>query len=161
MTAVAVPLRPARAPHTRRGDARALREQRRERARERHLVVVDSSRRATRRRHRVALVGSLAVVAVFTIVAFHALLAQSQVAIDRIEQQTAEAERTYEQARYEHATLASPERIVARAAELGLVPPAGPPTAIPVVGEVPLPPEGTATTLHGWTDVKPTLESAP
>jgi cell division protein FtsL len=103
----------------------------------------------------------MAVIAVFTIVAFHALLAQSQVAIDRIEQQTTEAEREYEQARYEHATLASPERIVTRAQELGLVAPTGPPTAIPVDGEAPLPPEGTATPLHGWTDVKPTLDDSP
>jgi cell division protein FtsL len=158
MTAVTLPApRQARAP---RGD-RQLRVPRRERAREGHLVVVESSRRALHRRRRVTIVGSVAVLAVFTVVAFHALLAQSQVAIDRIEQQTVEAEQQYEQARYEHATLASPERIVARAAELGLVPPAGPPTAIPVAGEAPLPPEGTATTLHGWTEVKPTFDSAP
>jgi cell division protein FtsL len=124
-------------------------------------VVVDSSARALNRRRHIAMLGSIAVLAVFTIVAFHALLAQSQVAIDRIEQQTTEAERKYEQARYEHATLASPERIVARAAQLGLVPPAGPPTAIPVAGEMPLPPEGTASTLHGWTEVKPTFDAAP
>jgi cell division protein FtsL len=158
MTAVALP-----APRT----ARPLRETRRSRAprvtrgRAEHLRVVDSSQSVLTRRRRVALVGSLVVLAVFTIVAFHALLAQSQVAIDRIEQQTTEAERQYEQARYEHAALASPERIVARAAELGLVPPAGPPTAIAVAGETPLPPEGTATTLHGWTEVKPTFDSAP
>jgi cell division protein FtsL len=158
MTAVTLPApRTARAPR----DARRLRAPRTERARERHLTVVDRSSRVLGRRRRVALLGSLAVMAVFTIVAFHALLAQSQVAIDRIEQQTTEAERQYEQARYEHATLASPERIVARAQELGLVPPAGPPTAIPVAGETPLPPEGTATTLHGWTEVKPTFDAAP
>jgi cell division protein FtsL len=158
MTAVTLPApRSTRPLH----DARPLRAPKRERARERHLVVVETSRRAVHHRRRAALVGSMAVLAVFTIVAFHALLAQSQVAIDRIEQQTTEAERQYEQARYEHATLASPERIVARAQELGLVAPAGPPTAIPVEGEAPLPPEGTATTLHGWTDVKPTLDDAP
>src|SRR5262245_1356585 len=151
MTAVAIP-----APRTRDARRRASRQER-----ERHLVVVESSRRALHRRRRVALIGSVAVLAVFTIVAFHALLAQSQVAIDRLEQQTTEAERKYEQARYEHATLASPERIVARAAELGLVPPAGPPTAIPVAGETPQPPDGTATTLHGWTEVKPTFAAAP
>ncbi len=158
MTAVTLPApRRARVPRS----TPRVRAPQREQARPRHLVVVEPARRARSRRRRVAIVGSIAVVAVFTVVAFHALLAQSQVAIDRIEQQTAEAERAYEQARYEHATLASPERIVARAYELGLVPPAGPPTAIPVAGEVPLPPEGTATTLHGWTDVKPTLDDAP
>lgn len=154
MTAVTLPApRPARAPRAR--------SPRLERARERHLTVVEPASRVLSHRRRVALVGSVAVLAIFTIVAFHALLAQSQVAIDRIEQQTTEAERQYEQARYEHATLASPERIVARAQELGLVPPAGPPTAIPVAGETPLPSEGTATTLHGWTEVKPTFDTAP
>ena len=46
--------------------------------------------------------------------------------------------------------------------QLGLVPPAGPPTAIPVEGEAPPePPDAPATTLNGWTDVKPTLGSGP
>lgn len=158
MTAVTIPApRPARVPR----DARRLRAPRRERPRARHLVVIEPSRRARHRRRQVAIVGSVVVLAVFTIVAFRALLAQSQVAIDRVEQQMTEAEQRYEQARYEHATLASPERIVARAQELGLVPPAGPPTAIPVAGEAPLPPEGTAATLRGWTEVKPTFDAAP
>lgn len=113
-----------------------------------------------RRRALVAL-GGIAVLALFTVVAFHALLAQSQVAIDRLEQQTSVAERRYEQARYAHASLASPDRIVQRAAKLGLVAPAGPPVAVPVVGEVPPAGAGTASTLHGWTEVKPTLADSP
>jgi hypothetical protein len=113
------------------------------------------------RRRALAALGSVAVLALFTIVAFHALLAQSQVGIDRLERETAEAQRRYEQARYAHASLASPERIVQRAAELGLVPPAGPPTAIPLAGELPTSPEGTASSLHGWTEVKPTLADSP
>ena len=99
--------------------------------------------------------------ALFTIVAFHALLAQSQVAIDRLDQETAVAQRRYEQARFAHASLASPERIVRRAAELGLVSPAGPPVAVGVAGDVPDDAEGTASTLHGWTEVKPTLADSP
>jgi len=152
MTAVAVPLRPARSPRARARDQRS--------ARRAQLVVVETERTQHRRR-RAVLLGSIAVLAVFMTVAFHAMLAQGQVAIDRLEQQTEEAERQYEQARYEHATLASPERIVARAAELGLVPPAVPPTPIPVDGATPLPPEGTATTLNGWTEVKPTVDALP
>jgi cell division protein FtsL len=115
------------------------------------------------RSHRRTLAGivSVAVLALFTVVAFHALTAQSQVAVDRLERETAVAQRRYERARYEHASLASPERIVERAAALGLVPPAGPPMAIAMLGEVPQPPDGTASTLHGWTEVKPTLADAP
>jgi cell division protein FtsL len=105
--------------------------------------------------------GSIAVLALFTIVAFHALLAQSQVAIDRLQEQTTEAERRYEQARFEHAQLSSPERITQRARELGLVPPEGPPTPVALDGPLPTPPEGTSTTLRGWTEVKPTLADAP
>jgi len=150
MTAVAIPTR-TRGVVARPGHAPRARSRR-------HLVAVEEP--ARRSRALIAL-GSIAVLALFTIVAFHAMLAQSQVAIDRLERETSAAERRYEQARYEHATLASPERIVQRAGELGLVPPAGPPTAIPVAGELPTPPEGTATTLHGWTEVKPTLADAP
>jgi cell division protein FtsL len=125
------------------------------------LVVVDAPARLLTRQRALLALGSIAVIALFTIVAFHALLAQSQVAIDRLEQQTAEAERRYEEARYEHATFASPERIVARAEELGLVPPDGPPTPIPATGELPTPPEATAGTLNGLTEVKSTLADAP
>ena len=151
MTAVAIPAR------TRGAAARP----RRAAPRRGHLALVHVPRRV-RGRHRALLaVGSVAVLALFTVVAFHALLAQSQVAIDRLDQKTAEAQRRYEQARYAHASLASPDRIVQRAKELGLVPPAGPPTAIPVAGELPAPSAGSASTLHGWTEVKPTLAESP
>jgi cell division protein FtsL len=150
MTAVAIPAR---------GRAVARRAPRRATRAPLRLVAVPERVRG----HRRALAGivSVAVLALFTIVAFHALTAQSQVAVDRLERETTIAQRRYERARYEHATLASPERIVERAAALGLVPPAGPPTAIAMAGDVPEPPDGTASTLHGWTEVKPTLADAP
>ena len=91
-------------------------------------------------------------------VAFHALVAQSQVTLDRLEQRTAAAERRYEQARFEHAKLSAPQRIVDRAAALGLEAPAAPPTAVAVAGPVPDSPRGTSTTLRGWTEVKPALD---
>jgi hypothetical protein len=154
MTAVAIPAR------TREAVARPRRTSR-PRAHGGHLALVELPERVRGRRRVLVAVGSVAVLALFTIVAFHALLAQSQVAIDRLEQQTSVAQHRYEQARYDHASLAAPERIVQRAAELGLVPPAGPPTAIPVAGELPTPSQGTASTLHGWTEVKPTLADSP
>jgi cell division protein FtsL len=153
MTAVAIPARVRSAPARSRSGARPRTGRR--------LLLVETPERVRGRRRSVAGVVSVAVLALFTIVAFHALTAQSQVTVDRLERQTAVAQRRYERARYEHATLASPERIVQRAAELGLVPPAGPPTAIPMAGDVPEPPDGTASTLHGWTEVKPTLADAP
>jgi hypothetical protein len=156
MTAIAIPAR------QRAGAAPSHRLRRSPETRPAPLALVEApSRRAAKQRRRLTALGSAAVLAVFTIVAFHALLAQSQVAIDRLDRSTAAAEQRYEQARYEHAVLASPERIVQRAAELGLVAPAGPPTAIPVANDLPAPPEGTSSTLHGWTEVKPTLVAAP
>jgi hypothetical protein len=143
MTAVAIPAR------TRRVAPRAP------------LRLVAVPERVRGHRRTLAGIVSVAVLALFTTVAFHALTAQSQVTVDHLERETNVAQRRYERARYEHASLASPERIVERAAALGLVPPAGPPTAIPMLGEVPEPPDGTASTLHGWTEVKPTLADAP
>ncbi|HEY8216242.1 MAG TPA: hypothetical protein VIH82_03850 [Acidimicrobiia bacterium] len=154
MTAVALPARPgATLPR-----ARVTSRQRSPRA---HLQLVEVTARMRGHRRSLAAVVSVSVLVIFTVVAFHALTAQSQVTVDRLERQTAVAERRYERARYAHASLASPERIVQRAAELGLVPPAGPPTAIPMAGDMPAPPDGTASTLHGWTEVKPTLAHAP
>ena len=152
MTAVVLPARPRARPSRPRPSTQPARPQ---------LRLLDVPERARGRARSIAVLSSVAVLAVFTIVAFHALTAQSQVAVDRLERETSVAERQYERARYEHASLASPERIVRRAADLGLVPPAGPPTAIPVEGELPTPPEGTSGTLHGWTEVKPTLVDAP
>ena len=151
MTAVAIPAR-TRGPATR---------SRRPAPRRGHLALVEVPGRFRTRRRALLGIACIAVLALFTIVAFHALLAQSQVAIDRLDQETAVAQRRYEQARYAHASLASPDRIVRRAAELGLVPPAGPPVAVPMSGNLPTDAAGTASTLHGWTEVKPTLADAP
>ena len=97
-----------------------------------------------------------------TVVAFHVVLAQNQVALDRLEQRTNAAERQYEEARYEYAQLASPARVMERARELGLVPPAMPPAVVTVDGgDVPPAPDSTTDTLNGWTDVKPTLGASP
>ncbi len=130
-------------------------------ARRPHLRVVEAPGRATRRRRRtVVLIGGVVVLALFTIVAFHAFLAQSQVAIDNLERKTAAAERAYEEARYEHARLSAPQRIVERAQALGLVAPAVPPTAI-TVEEAPAPPDATSNTLRGSAEVKATLGTSP
>jgi cell division protein FtsL len=120
----------------------------------RHLRVVEApNRRARRRRRRVKLVGVAAVGAVFTVVAFHAFLAQNQIALDRLEQQTAEAQQRYQEQRLENAQLKSPARIMAEATALGLQP-AGPPTPIPTTD---LPATDSSTGTDDYANAKPTL----
>jgi hypothetical protein len=145
VTAIAVPVRDRRAaPRTRPVPPRG------------HLAVVESPRRRHRLRGVLFGLAGVVALALFTLVASHALLAQSQVAIDRLDQETTQAEHRYEQARYAHAALAAPDRIVQRASALGLVAPAEPPVEVAMSGDLP---EVTdqAGTLHGWTEVKPTL----
>ena len=131
-------------------------------ARRAHLSIVEEpGRRVGRRRRTFAIGGGVAVLALLTVVTFQAFLAQSQVAVDRLERRTVVAERRYEQARYEHARLSAPQRIVERARVLGLVAPDAPPTAITVAGEAPAPPDATSPTLRGVVEVKATLGTGP
>lgn len=120
------------------------------------------TRTRTRRRRRTILYSWATVIALLTVVAFHALLAQSQIALDRLDQRTAVAERRYEDARYEYARAASPQHITERARELGLVLPSQPATVVAVAGDdIPAPSDAPSGTLNGWTDVKPTLSTNP
>jgi cell division protein FtsL len=129
---------------------------------QRAALRVVPARTQARRRRRTILSCCAAVVTLLTVVAFHALLAQSQIELDRLEQRTAAAEQRYEEARLEHSLASSPERITARALELGMAPPSRPPIVVPVAGDdVPAPPDATSGTLNGWTDVKPTLSPNP
>jgi cell division protein FtsL len=68
------------------------------------------------------------------LVVVHVLLAQSQLALDHLTTNVDTAQGNYEQARLEHAQLAAPSRIAARAQQLGLVPPAQPAVPVPVTG---------------------------
>jgi len=120
-------------------------------------VVALPARTVRRRRRTMAMAAGTTVIAILTAVIFHALLAQSQITIDRLEQRTAEAERAYQDARLERARLAAPQRVIERAKAIGLVPPDRPPTAVPVTGELPPEADATTGTLNGWTEVKPTL----
>ena len=106
--------------------------------------------------------GWATVVGLLTIVAFHALLAQSQIALDRLEQQTEIAEQRYEEARYEYALRSSPQVITTRAKEQGLVPPGQPPRVVAVAGDdVPDAPDAPSGTFGGYTNVKSTLSTTP
>jgi hypothetical protein len=103
----------------------------------------------------------LAVVGVFTIVAFHVMLAQGQVGLTRLQQQVSVAERQYQQARYAHAQAASPQRIVDAATKLGLVPADKP--LVPVGVPEPTTPSASSGDrgLDGYTQVKGTLGDGP
>jgi Tfp pilus assembly protein PilX len=123
-------------------------------------VVTRPQRRAQRRR-RTILSAWVTAFALLTVAAFHVVLAQSQITLDRMEQRTKAAEARYEEARLAYAEGSSPARILTRAAQLGLVSPDRPATAVPVRGDVPAPPDAPTTTMHGWTAVKPTLNGNP
>lgn len=60
----------------------------------------------------------------FGVVAAHVVLTQRQFRLEELERKATAAEARYEELRLEVAELESPERIVAAAAELGMVPPA-------------------------------------
>lgn len=108
-----------------------------------HLRVVAR----TRRRLRVPvplLLGAATAAVLLALVVVHVMLAQSQLTLDRLNTQVDAAQSRFQQARLTEAQLAAPSRIIARAAQLGLVPPGQPPVAIPVAG-APSPTPGAAT----------------
>lgn len=109
------------------------------------------------RRGAVALVAA-AVLVVLSVVAFHAVLAQNQVRLERLRARLGVAESRYAAARLENGRLSSPARITERAAQLGLVVPNVAAVAVPVAGRVPAR-EGTSATLAHWPEVKRHLDS--
>ena len=100
--------------------------------RPRHLRVVTPARRSRLVPSTIVLAAIATALVLFALVVVHVLLAQSQLSIDRLDTRVASAQTRYEQARLIHAELAAPSRIVARAGQLGLVPPAQPPVPVPV-----------------------------
>lgn len=99
----------------------------------RHLRVVDekAARRERQLRRGIWLFGLVSVVSVFVVVAFHVMVAQSQLQLDRLTRQTAVQQQRYERLRLEVAQLSAPQRIAKRAEELGMQP-GGPSTFITV-----------------------------
>ena len=95
-----------------------------------------------------------------TIAGFHAFLAQTQVRLEQLRTRTATWEDRYESARLENGRLTSPARITARAAELGLGPPAVAPVPIPLAGDVPRR-GGSTATIAAWAEVKRHLDVSP
>jgi hypothetical protein len=96
------------------------------------------------------------------VVAFHVVVAQGQLDIDRIEQQTQVQQERYQELRALVARQSSPEEITGRAANIGLVEASGPPTAVPGPPDLPSPPPAsTPSTTDGWETVKPHLDPTP
>jgi len=157
--AAAPAARPAREP------ARAPR---RSPAPARHLRIVDPEARRRIRRHRwVARLAFAAVVgSVLLVVGIHVMMAEGQLELDRLEQRATGAQRQYEQRRLAYAEAATPEAIVTRAQQLGLVP--GSQTrylAVPgIVGTEPGDPNATGTVssrAQDWGKVKSSLVAQP
>jgi cell division protein FtsL len=102
---------------------------------------------------------------------FHALLAQGQQRLDRIDQQINQAEQRYNQLRLQADLLSAPARIVSEASRLGMVtppqvqlvtPPPG--AASEVSGGGPSATNGDPTTndtISGYQAVKPHLGEQP
>jgi cell division protein FtsL len=99
-----------------------------------HLRVVTPARRARLLPHPIVAAAIGTVVVLFALVVVHVLLAQSQLALDHLTTNVGTAQSDYEQARLQHAQLAAPSRIIARASQLGLAPPAQPAVPVPVTG---------------------------
>jgi cell division protein FtsL len=104
-------------------------------------------------------------VALFGVAVSHALLIEGQARLDELDKQVAAEQQRYERLRLEQAELEAPDRIVAEAAEMGMVP-AGevtwltseeaPPGAAP-----PATADSTETSDTSWADVKPYMEPTP
>ena len=88
-----------------------------------HLRLVDPNarRRVHRRRWLVRLWAVGIVVAALSGVMVHALMAQAQMRVDQVDQATAVEQRQYQASRLLLARLESPDALVKRARDLGLI----------------------------------------
>lgn len=126
------------------------------------------SPRARRRRARaVAFLASIVAAAgLFGLVAFHVVLTQGQLQLDRLQDKAAAEQAQYDRNRLEVAELEAPERIVAVAQErLGMVPPPEvtylSPTGVTVGDRAARPAPGTPGPATSWPTVKAHLAGRP
>ena len=130
------------------------------------MVDVVAQRRARRVRLLLWCFAATVVCSLIAAVGFHVFVAQGQLQIDQLEREVGEQQHRYEQLRLGVARLASPDRIVTHARELGLVASTEPPIPVAVPGDpeaaVPAPSDSTATTLaESWPKVKQHLDAQP
>jgi cell division protein FtsL len=137
--------------------------------RQRHLRVVN---RSQRRRFRLTpktgvTLTVLGFGALFGVAVSHALLIEGQLRLDRLDQQVAEEQARYERLRLDVAGLESPERILADAQEMGMVPPeevtwlTPDQAADPAAADPAADPAADSTATTNWEDVKPYLGTNP
>lgn len=110
----------------------------------RHLRLVENQarRRAGRRRLLVILGIATAAVVCLALVALHVLIAENQFRLDRLQQQAATEQASYEKLRLQVAQLEAPARIVSQAeGQLGMVQPASV-TYLPATTTPPVTPTG-------------------
>ena len=124
-----------------------------------HLQLVDPNarRRVQRRRWLVRLWAVGIVVAALSGVMVHAFMAQAQMRVDQVDQATAIEQRQYQASRLRLARLESPEALVARARDLGLIP------AV-TTRMIPVPDDRFTSSrpvdqTHDWQVTKPALGS--
>jgi cell division protein FtsL len=118
----------------------------------RHLRLVENQarRRAGRRRLLVILGIASAAVVCLALVALHVLIAENQFRLDRLQEQAATEQASYEKLRLQVAQLEAPARIVSQAeGQLGMVQPASvnylPATTIPAASTAGRGENGTTT----------------
>jgi cell division protein FtsL len=135
---------------------------------QRHLKVVPEGRRLPiKLSPRTGVVLTLLLfVALFGVAVSHALLIESQAHLDELDEQVASEQDRYERLRLERAELESPDRIVAEAREMGMVPADDvtwltPDQPAPAGVTPPADAEATETSDTSWADVKPYLEPTP
>jgi hypothetical protein len=117
----------------------------------RHLRVVPpdyiSARARRRRARRLVVLGGVGVAgALFGVVAFHVVLTQSQLNLQQLRSKAEAASVQQQQLRLQAAQLESPERVVADAQRLGMVPPATVRYLSPTPAGAPLPAPTTTPT---------------
>jgi cell division protein FtsL len=127
-----------------------------------HVVDEAPRRRVRGTRLVVAAIVAVAVVLLFALAAFHAMLVAGQVNLDELRPTVAEEQARYESLRLEVARLEAPDRIVAVAQErLGMVPPEDITWLPTPAGSLPPPStgEGAGTEVREirWGAVKPHL----
>jgi hypothetical protein len=117
----------------------------------RHLRVVPpdyiSARARRRRARRLVVLGGFGVAGtLFGVVAFHVVLTQSQLNLQQLRSKAEAASVHQQQLRLQAAQLESPERVVADAQRLGMVPPATVRYLSPTPAGATLPPPRTTPT---------------
>ncbi len=133
------------------GAGTSTRQDKEEQRRHLRLVENQAKRRAGRRRLLVILGIASAAVVCLALVALHVLIAENQFRLDRLQQQAATEQASYEKLRLQVAQLEAPARIVSQAeGRLGMVQPATV-TYLPATTSTPATTAVTPATTAGRT----------